>query len=86
MKKEYDTFVSSMDQLPKNQEIDIVVRDLSPGPRKYDSKWVRAIIGIAPEKMESSDVLWIRFPLGFLHPQPYAIKIVKVLGTDMQRK
>lgn len=80
MKKEYDTFVSSLDELPDGRQIELVIRDLAPGPRQYDSRWVSAVIYNSPEKTADADVLWVRFPLGFLHAEPYAIKVLKVLG------
>lgn len=81
MKTEYDTFITNIKELPLGQEIELGLRDLTPGPRQYDSRWVKAVINTSSENTSGSDVLWIRFPLGFLHPEPYAIKILEVLGT-----
>jgi hypothetical protein len=79
MKKEYDTFIESLSDLPEGQEIDLTIRDLTPGPRKYDSRWVKAIVSSHPDQLTDSDILWLRFPKGMVHPQPWAIKILEEL-------
>ncbi|MDP2643510.1 MAG: phenylphosphate carboxylase subunit gamma [Desulfobacterales bacterium] len=86
MNKEYDTFVSDIGELAVGQEIELVIRDLAPGPRQYDSCWVKAVVANLPASMPDGDVLWVRFPLGFLHPEPYAVKVVEVLGEYRPRQ
>lgn len=80
MKKEYDTFIESLKDLPEGQEINLTIRDLTPGPRKYDSRWVKAIVTSNSAKLTDGDVLWLRFPKGMVHPQPWAINILEELG------
>jgi hypothetical protein len=85
MKKEYDTFVTTLDELPQGRETELTIRDLTPGLRKYESNWVKAVVSNSPKQMPDGDVLWLRFPLGFLHPRPWAIKVVRILGDYMPR-
>lgn len=85
MKKEYDTFVKSFDELPQGREVGLRVRDLTPGLRKYDSCWVKALVSSSSKELPESDVLWLRSPIGFLYPTPWAIKIIAVLGEYMPR-
>lgn len=66
--------------------MELGLRDLTPVPRQYDSRWVKAVVNESSEKTTASDLLWIRFPLGYLHPEPYALEIVKVLGTYRPHK
>lgn len=80
MAKQYDTYVKHLGELPDGQECDIVIRDLSPGPNKYSSRYVKASVSSSPETLPEADVLWLRFPLGIQHPQPWAIKILNELG------
>jgi len=83
MKKEFMTFVRDIDQLTEGQEVTLAVRDLTPGPRKYDCKIVRAILTSSPDKLPDGDVLWIRSWTGVAHPEPWAIKIVAELEETL---
>ena len=42
---------------------------------------VKAILSSSPEKLPGADTLWIRWQRGYLHPQPWAIKIIEDMGT-----
>lgn len=83
MRKEFDTFIDNVQRLADGQECQLVIRDLTSGPRKYTSRYVRAIVSSSPETLLDSDTLWVRFPMGNLHPQPMAIKIMEELGEFM---
>jgi len=84
MKKEYLAFISefgieSLEDLDQNKEIDLIIKDLTPGRYKYESRYVRARIA-TPEKLSEGDILWVRFQHGQLHPNQFAIQIIKELG------
>ncbi len=83
MPKEYVTFVSDPKLLLNRREVRLAIRDLTPGPRKYDCRIVRAIItddrGSSPE----SDILWIRSLVGTLLPRPLSIRIVAELENTL---
>ena len=81
MNKEYDTFVNSLDELPEGQECRIVIRDLAPGRRKYNSIYVEALVSSSAEKLPEGDTLWIRSLLGQIHPQPWRIRIIEQLDV-----
>ncbi len=83
MRKEFDTFIESLQELPDGQECQLVIRDLTPGPRKYESLYVRAIVSSSPQMLPDGDMLWLRFPMGVLYPLPGAIKVVEELGEFM---
>lgn len=80
MAKEYLTFVESLKDLAEDKEMELTIKDLTPGPRKYDARYVRAKLSSEPKKLAGADTLWVRFRMGVLHPKPYAIKITKELG------
>ena len=80
MKKEYLTFVPHLEDLVENQEMELAVKDLTPGPRKYNTKIVRAIVSRSQESLLDGDTLHIRSWLGILYPQPWAIKILGEVG------
>ncbi len=80
MGKEWVIFVSQMEDLADDKESVLTIRDLSPGPRKYNAKVVRARVSSRPETIPDGDVLWVRSWIGHLHPKPWGIKIIEEVG------
>jgi hypothetical protein len=78
--KIYDTFNDEPEKMPQMEEIDITVRDLSPGNEKYCSKYVRAILSKDADALPDGDELMIRFQRGGLLPEKWRIKIIKEIG------
>ncbi len=83
MMSEYVTFVKDLDELREEVEINIAIRDLSPGRQKYDCKLVKAILSSVPEKLQDGDTLWIRSWTGVLHPKYWSIKVLGDLGETL---
>ena len=79
-KKEYLTFVGTLSDLTQGKEVELLVKDLTRGRRKYDARYVRAIISSEPAGLPDADLLWIRGFVGVLHPHPWAIKITHDVG------
>ena len=82
MKQEYATFVSSLEDLRKGQEVELKVLDLTPGTHKYEARRVKAIVADSPV---NTNVLWVRFLAGILHPNPLGIEILEEL-PEVQRQ
>lgn len=78
MKREYVTFVRKISDLGEGKQA-LFIKDLSPGPRKYDTKLVRAELARQGEGRPHDDVLWVRSETGYLHPQPWDIRILEEL-------
>ncbi len=78
--KEYQVVVKGLDALPQGQEVELAVRDLSAGVRKYDGKYVKAIVSSAPETLPGSDRLRVISSNGFIYPVTWAIKIIREIG------
>jgi phenylphosphate carboxylase gamma subunit len=77
-KKEYDTFILTDPKLvPEDQEIQLIVRDLTPEDRKYKycSSFVMALVSKSESKYP--DQLWVRLGRGQLQEKPWSIKILK---------
>ncbi|MBI4287944.1 MAG: phenylphosphate carboxylase subunit gamma [Chloroflexi bacterium] len=74
---EYDTFVKSLDELPQGKDVDLYLRDLSPGRYKYIVRHVRGVV--SGRATPGGDTLWLRFHTGYRHPQPWSIKITEEL-------
>ncbi len=78
--KEYLTFVGKLEDLPQGEEVELLIKDLAPGRRKYDARYVRALVSSDSDKLPEADVLWIRGWVGVLYPRPWAIKITREVG------
>ena len=79
-KQEYLTFIGKLESLIQGQEIELLIKDLSPTRQKYDARYVKAIVSSDPEKLPDGDVLWIRGWVGVPYPNPWAIKILREVG------
>jgi hypothetical protein len=82
MKKEYLTFVRQFKDLREGKQ-EIFIKDLSPGPRKYDTKHVLAEISSRLERMPEGDILRIRSESGTLNTQTWRIRILEELPESV---
>lgn len=73
---EWLTFVVNLDELNLGKEVELIIKDLTPGVRKYESKRVKAIV---TEAKPGEDILRVRFRTGVRHEKPFTIKILKEL-------
>lgn len=80
MKKEYLTFVRDIKDLIENREVILTIKDLTPGPRKYDARIVKALLSGDPGRLPEGDVLRVRSWTGVLYPQPWTIQIIEDVG------
>jgi hypothetical protein len=76
MTKEWQTFVRKFEDM-KEGEAELFIKDLTPGPRKYDNKHVRATV--SRSKTAEADVMWIRSESGSVAPEPWYINILEEL-------
>lgn len=79
MPKEYLTFVRQYSDLTEGER-EIFIKDLTPGPRKYDTRRVRAKITRTPQALADADLLWVRSETGVLDEKPWGIKIIEELS------
>ena len=76
--KEYDSFIlTELSEVPEDQEMEMIVRDLTPADRryKYRSSYVLAMVSKSESKYP--DRLWMRLGRGQLQEKPWSIKIIK---------
>ena len=83
---EYLGWIRSFSDAKDGQEIELLVQNLTPGPRKYESQIVRALVSTSRESMPEGDVLWLRTALGRPTGKPWAMKIIKELGVAIKGK
>ena len=78
MAKEWQTFVRQFEDM-REGEIEIFIKDLTPGPRKYDTKHVMAKVSRSRKTLPKGDILWVRSESGLKSPKPWFIAIKKDL-------
>ncbi len=79
--KEYQVVVKGLNVLPEGQEIELAVRELSHDRRKYDGRYVKAIVARSAEKLPDGDVMRLISSTGYIYPDPWRIKILKEIGV-----
>jgi len=78
MAKQWQTFVRKFVDL-KEGKIELFIKDLTQGPRKYDTRHVIAEVARSQDKLPGADTLWVRGESGLKDPDPWYIKIVEEL-------
>jgi len=86
MAEEYETFVRSFAELAPGREVPLILRDLTPGPKKYRARHVKALLAQPAEAGPDWDILWVRSGVGLRYPQPWAIKITEELPDTIPGK
>ena len=82
-RKEWETFVRRPLELEEGREIPLVVRDLSPGKKKYCMRHVVGNLSRKPEQMSRMDRLYVRTVVGVLLPEPWGINIIRELPIEV---
>jgi hypothetical protein len=78
MRKEWQTFVRKFEDLNEG-EVELFVKDLTPGPKKYDTKHVRAKVAKLRGALPDGDLLRIRSESGITAQESWYIKILEEL-------
>ena len=78
MHKEWQTFVRKFEDLQEG-EVELFIKDLTSGPRKYDTKHVRATVAKAKERLPKGEILRIRSESGITAMEPWYIEILEEL-------
>lgn len=74
MAKEWQTFVRKFTDM-KEGAAELFIKDLSPGPRKYDTRHVRATLSMTKKKLSRAEILWVRGESGLKCLRPWYIQI-----------
>ncbi len=78
MDREWQTFVRKFEDL-KEGEAELFVKDLTDGPRKYNTRHVRGTVARSKEGLPEADLLWIRSESGVTAKEPWYINILEEL-------
>ena len=80
-RKEYDTFLlTDPARMPEEQEMELIVRDLTPADKRYKYRSFFATAQVSKSESKYPDVLWIRLGRGQLQEKPWSIKILEELN------
>jgi hypothetical protein len=77
MPNEYEAFVKDIEQTPSGRPVVLVLRDLTPGKKKYRAVHVRAVVSDPPKAGEP--MLWLRSVVGVKYPRSYSVRILEEL-------
>jgi hypothetical protein len=75
---EYDTFITKdFEMLQEDEELIGVIRDLTPGKKKYKGLYARFKVSKDPKRYP--ETLWIRLGRGQLIEKPCSMKIMEFI-------
>jgi hypothetical protein len=80
-RKEFDTFLlQDPAMFTEDQEVELIVRDLSPEDRKRKYRSFFAKAKVSKSSSTYADILWIRLGRGQLLDEPWSVEIVKEIN------
>jgi hypothetical protein len=82
----WETFVRRPGDLKEGVETPMVLRDLSPGRKKYQMRHVVGVVCRQTPEMAALDQLRVRTVVGVLLSEAYAIKILRDLPIELPGK
>lgn len=82
-RKIWETFVRRPGELKEGAAIPLVLRDLSPGRRKYCMRHVLALVSRQEDDLSRMDELRVRTVVGVLLQENWSVKIIKDLPTEI---
>lgn len=74
----YDVYANSLDELPEGKELELQIRDLTPGIHRYSQKWVKVLV--SPDANAYPEKLLIRDGQGKTYEKPYSIKVLEEIN------
>ncbi len=85
-RKIWETFVRRPGDLREGVELPLVLRDLSPGRRKYRMRHVLALLSRGAAELPDMDELRVRTVVGVLLKERWGVKIIKDLPDEIPGK
>ena len=79
----WETFLRRPGDLTEGVETPMVLRDLTPGKKKYRLRHVVAILSRHPGRTTSMDELRVRTVVGVLLPETWGVRILRELPTEL---
>ena len=83
--KEWQTFVRKFSDMKEGKR-ELFIKDLTEGPRKYDTRHVIATVSRKKTNLKNPDKLWLRSESGIRYPEPWYISIEKEMAEYVAGK
>ncbi len=77
----YETFVRALSDLHEGRRTILVLRDLTPGRRKYFAQHVLATVARDPGSGADWRPLTVRSMVGNVFPGPWSVQVIQVLPS-----
>lgn len=77
----YETFVRTLSDLREGRQTILVLRDLTPGRRKYFAQHVLATVSSGPGSGAGLRPLTVRSMVGNVFPGQWYVKVIQVLPS-----
>ncbi len=81
MAEAYETFVRDLSDLHEGRQTILVLRDLTPGRRKYFAQHVLAMVSREPGSGAEWRPLTVRSMVGNVFPGQWCVKVIQVLPS-----
>lgn len=79
--KEYDTFIlMDPSAVPEDQEMEIILRDLTPEDRRYKYRSAYVLAKVSKSESKYPNRLWIRLGRGQLQEKPWSVQILREIN------
>ena len=85
-RRTWETFVRKPSELKEGVELPLVLRDLSPGRKKYSMRHVVATLSRDPQDFPQMDSLYVRTVVGVRLPETWWINILRYLPIELPGK
>ncbi len=83
--KEWQTFVRKFADMKEGKR-ELFIKDLTPGPAKYDTRHVIAQVSRSKDGLNNPDTLWFRSESGVRYHEPWYLTIERELAPYIAGK
>jgi hypothetical protein len=83
--KEWQTFVRKFSDMKEGKR-ELFIKDLTEGPRKYDTRHVIAKVSRKKTNLKNPNKLWLRSESGIRYPEPWYLSIEKEMAEYVEGK
>jgi len=83
MTNQWEVFVMDLGELAEGKELELTIRTLNPGLKKYTYRRAKVEVSTSPDKFDDS--LQVRLGRGQLSPQRYSIRVIETVNRLPER-
>ena len=83
--KEWQTFIRKFSDMKEGRH-ELFIKDLTEGPRKYDTSHVIANVARKKDNLNNPEILWFRSESGIKYPEPWYMTIEREMEAYIPGK